>query len=83
MWGSQVAFDRAETSGGIDRLEAKGFVRRETPKTPRRARNRYLEIAEQFTPQVCWRVGPKARDQGRTETPFGGAQCAQSWRGSD
>lgn len=40
-----IAFDRATTGGVIDRLEAKGFVRREIVKTDRRARRLHLEAA--------------------------------------
>jgi MarR family transcriptional regulator, temperature-dependent positive regulator of motility len=40
-----ISFDRATTGGVIDRLEAKGFVRREIVKTDRRARRLHLEAA--------------------------------------
>jgi MarR family transcriptional regulator, temperature-dependent positive regulator of motility len=40
-----IAFDRATTGGVIDRLEAKGFVRREIVKTDRRARRLHVEAA--------------------------------------
>jgi MarR family transcriptional regulator, temperature-dependent positive regulator of motility len=38
-----IAFDRPTTGGVIDRLEAKGFVRREITKVDRRMRHLYLE----------------------------------------
>jgi MarR family transcriptional regulator, temperature-dependent positive regulator of motility len=44
-----IAFDRATTGGVIDRLEAKGFVRREIVKTDRRARRLHLEAAGKST----------------------------------
>jgi MarR family transcriptional regulator, temperature-dependent positive regulator of motility len=44
-----IAFDRATTGGVIDRLEAKGFVRREVDKTDRRARRLYVEAAGEAT----------------------------------
>ena len=44
-----IAFDRATTGGVIDRLEAKGFVRREIVKTDRRARRLHLETAGKAT----------------------------------
>jgi MarR family transcriptional regulator, temperature-dependent positive regulator of motility len=44
-----IAFDRATTGGVIDRLEAKGFVRREIVKTDRRARRLHLEAAGKIT----------------------------------
>jgi MarR family transcriptional regulator, temperature-dependent positive regulator of motility len=44
-----IAFDRATTGGVIDRLEAKGFVRREIVKTDRRARRLHLEAAGKTT----------------------------------
>ena len=40
-----IAFDRPTTGGVIDRLEAKGFVRREITKADRRMRHLYLEPA--------------------------------------
>jgi MarR family transcriptional regulator, temperature-dependent positive regulator of motility len=40
---SAIVFDRATTGGVIDRLEAKGFVRREIAKGDRRSRRLYLE----------------------------------------
>lgn len=40
-----IAFDRPTTGGVIDRLEAKGFVRREITKVDRRMRHLYLEPA--------------------------------------
>lgn len=40
---STIAFDRPTTGGVIDRLEAKGFVRRIVSKEDRRARQLYLE----------------------------------------
>jgi MarR family transcriptional regulator, temperature-dependent positive regulator of motility len=40
-----IAFDRATTGGVIDRLEVKGFVRREIDKADRRARRLHLEAA--------------------------------------
>ena len=42
---SAIAFDRATTGGVIDRLEAKGFVRREVTRADRRLRHLYLEPA--------------------------------------
>jgi MarR family transcriptional regulator, temperature-dependent positive regulator of motility len=42
---SAIAFDRPTTGGVIDRLEAKGFVRREITKVDRRMRHLYLEPA--------------------------------------
>ena len=52
-----IAFDRPTTGGVIDRLEAKGFVRRETTKADRRMRQLYLEpagkaILDSATPAV-------------------------------
>ena len=44
-----IAFDRATTGGVIDRLEAKGYVRREIVKTDRRARRLHLEAAGETT----------------------------------
>ena len=38
-----IAYDRVTIVGVIDRLESKGFVRREIPKTDRRARHLFLE----------------------------------------
>jgi MarR family transcriptional regulator, temperature-dependent positive regulator of motility len=40
-----IAFDRPTTGGVIDRLEAKGYVRREITKADRRMRHLYLEPA--------------------------------------
>jgi len=40
-----IAFDRATTGGVIDRLEAKGLVRREIVKGDRRSRHLHLEPA--------------------------------------
>ena len=40
---SSIAFDRVTTGGEIDRLEAKGLVRREIAKGDRRSRRLYLE----------------------------------------
>lgn len=40
---SIIAFDRVTTGGVIDRLEAKGLVRREIAKGDRRSRRLYLE----------------------------------------
>jgi MarR family transcriptional regulator, temperature-dependent positive regulator of motility len=40
-----IAFDRPTTGGVIDRLETKGFVRREITKVDRRMRHLYLEPA--------------------------------------
>jgi MarR family transcriptional regulator, temperature-dependent positive regulator of motility len=40
-----IAFDRPTTGGVIDRLEAKGFVRREITRADRRMRHLYLEPA--------------------------------------
>jgi MarR family transcriptional regulator, temperature-dependent positive regulator of motility len=40
-----IAFDRPTTGGVVDRLEAKGFVRREITKADRRMRHLYLEPA--------------------------------------
>ncbi len=40
-----IAFDRATTGGVIDRLEAKGLVRREIAKGDRRSRRLHLEPA--------------------------------------
>ncbi len=48
-----IAFDRATTGGVIDRLEAKGFVRREIVKTDRRARRLHLEAAGETTLQAA------------------------------
>ena len=48
-----IAFDRATTGGVIDRLEAKGFVRREIVKTDRRARRLHLEPAGETTLQAA------------------------------
>lgn len=48
-----IAFDRATTGGVIDRLEAKGFVRREIVKTDRRARQLHLEAAGETTLQAA------------------------------
>jgi MarR family transcriptional regulator, temperature-dependent positive regulator of motility len=48
-----IAFDRATTGGVIDRLEAKGFVRREIVKTDRRARRLHLEAAGETTLHVA------------------------------
>jgi MarR family transcriptional regulator, temperature-dependent positive regulator of motility len=42
---SAIAFDRPTTGGVIDRLEAKGFVRREITKADRRMRHLYSEPA--------------------------------------
>ncbi len=42
---SAIAFDRATTGGVIDRLEAKGLVRREIAKGDRRSRRLHLEPA--------------------------------------
>ena len=42
---SAIAFDRPTTGGVVDRLEAKGFVRREITKADRRMRHLYLEPA--------------------------------------
>ena len=44
-----IAFDRATTGGVIDRLETKGFVRREIDKTDRRARRLHMEPAGKTT----------------------------------
>ena len=40
-----ISFDRATTGGVIDRMEAKGLVRREIDKTDRRARRLFIEPA--------------------------------------
>ena len=40
-----ISFDRATTGGVIDRLEAKGLVRREIDQTDRRMRRLHLELA--------------------------------------
>ena len=42
---SAIAFDRATTGGVIDRLEAKGLVRREIAKGDRRSRRLHMEPA--------------------------------------
>lgn len=42
---SSIAFDRVTTGGVIDRLEAKGLVRREIAKGDRRSRRLHLEPA--------------------------------------
>lgn len=44
-----IAFDRATTGGVVDRLEAKGLVRREVDKADRRARRLYLEPSGEST----------------------------------
>ncbi len=54
---SAISFDRATTGGVIDRLEAKGLVRREIPKSDRRSRHLHVEpagkvILEGVTPVV-------------------------------
>ena len=48
-----IAFDQATTGGVIDRLEARGLVRREIVKTDRRARRRYLEAAGEAAVKVA------------------------------
>jgi MarR family transcriptional regulator, temperature-dependent positive regulator of motility len=48
-----IAFDRATTGGVIDRLEAKGLVRREIVKSDRRARRLHLEAAGETTLQAA------------------------------
>ena len=57
-----IAFDRATTGGVVDRLEAKGFVRRETPKTDRRTRNLYLEPAGQEALEAVMPLARKAQE---------------------
>jgi len=42
---SAIVFDRATTGGVIDRLEGKGYVRREIDRADRRARRLFLEQA--------------------------------------
>lgn len=42
---SVIVFDRVTTGGVIDRLEAKGFVRREIAKGDRRSRRLHLQTA--------------------------------------
>ena len=54
---SAIVFDRATTGGVIDRLEGKGYVRREIDRADRRARRLFLEPAgeealAQVTPTV-------------------------------
>ncbi len=54
---SAISFDRATTGGVIDRLEAKGLVRREIPKSDRRSRHLHIEpagkaVLEGVTPVV-------------------------------
>ena len=54
---SAIAYDRPTTGGVIDRLEAKGFVRRENDPLDRRSRRLYLEhrgeaVLEHVTPVV-------------------------------
>ena len=44
-----ISYDRATTGGVIDRLEAKGLVRREIVKTDRRARRLHVEAAGEKT----------------------------------
>ena len=44
---SAIVFDRVTTGGVIDRLEAKGFVRREIAKGDRRSRRLHLQPAGQ------------------------------------
>ena len=51
-----IAFDRATTGGVIDRLEAKGLVRREIVKTDRRARRLHLEAAGATTLEAAMPV---------------------------
>ena len=48
-----ISFDRATTGGVIDRLEAKGLVRREIVKTDRRARRLHVEAAGEATLQAA------------------------------
>ena len=48
-----IAFDRATTGGVIDRLEAKGLVRREIVKTDRRARRLHLEPEGETTLKIA------------------------------
>ena len=59
---NQIAFDRATTGGVIDRLEAKGLVRRQIPKADRRTRNLYLEPAGRETLEAVMPLARQAQD---------------------
>lgn len=58
-----IAFDRATTGGVIDRLEAKGLVRREIAKTDRRARYLYLEANGTTVLEAAWPIVRFAQTQ--------------------
>ena len=65
-----IAFDRPTTGGVIDRLEAKGFVRREITKADRRMRHLYLESAGQAILDGATPVARRVQDlllEGLTE----------------
>jgi MarR family transcriptional regulator, temperature-dependent positive regulator of motility len=57
-----IAFDRPTTGGVIDRLEAKGFVRREITKADRRMRHLYLEPAGDAILTVAAPVARRVQD---------------------
>jgi MarR family transcriptional regulator, temperature-dependent positive regulator of motility len=66
-----IAFDRPTTGGVIDRLEAKGFVRREITKVDRRMRHLYLEPAGQATLDSATPIVRRVQDlmlEGLSET---------------
>ena len=56
-----IAFDRATTGGVIDRLEAKGLVRREIDKTDRRARRLHVEALGETTLRLAMPVVRRAQ----------------------
>ncbi len=58
----EISFDRATTGGVIDRLETKGFIRREISSQDRRARQLYLERAGE---EILEKVMPLAREAQR------------------
>jgi MarR family transcriptional regulator, temperature-dependent positive regulator of motility len=57
-----IAFDRPTTGGVIDRLEAKGFVRREITKADRRMRHLYLEPAGDAILAVAAPIARRVQD---------------------
>lgn len=68
---SAIAFDRPTTGGVIDRLEAKGFVRREITKADRRMRHLYLEPAGKAVLDAVTPVARRIQDlmlEGLSET---------------
>jgi len=60
---SAIAFDRPTTGGVIDRLEAKGFVRREIDPDDRRSRRLFLERAGEAVLAKVTPVVRRAQDQ--------------------